>query len=213
MSDFQIQNNIGSEYLSVGQYLYSNNTNPTILKNNYDYLIGTIWIVPVDSTVAYTYETFNEIFVKKPIIVQVVWVITEVLDGYYIFGDSYSYLNSYKHTKIAGMIDPTGGIQFNFQSISGMNDTQYTTGQIFNFIKFSNDERPNLYEKTELVHMQVQIDQKSTPVHTQYTMHNSYMVQVVPGNIYYKYLPGTETFNDGKFLSVPEFISKCIESS
>lgn len=49
-------------------------------------------------------------------------------------------------------------------------------------------------------------------MYTQYTIHNSYMLQVIPGNVYYKYLPVKETFNDGKFLYALEFGEKCIES-
>ena len=44
------------------------------------------------------------------------------------------------------------------------------------------------------------------------TIHASYMVKTKKGEKCFEKLPGSDKFNDGKFLSVPEFIIKCDEA-
>lgn len=169
----------------------------------YDYLIGTIWCVPPQSIIAVKYSSnFN-----SEQLVQVVWVIDNVKDNY-VYGRCYSHFEGYTSSYLYGMIGPENELQFNFEG-GGKNLLEsniYSTGKIA-----MND--PNMivkgYDKKYIIHMQVNM-----PLTPQiYLMHNAYMIQITKKSKYYHKLPATKSFNNGKYLSVPEFIKNAEESN
>jgi len=153
-------------------------------------LKNTIWIVPPINLLAYKFEKDSYL----PVLDQTVWTINNQV-GNYFFGYAYVNINGeYAKNYVTGSILPNNNIQINFQNVVTLNSV-VGVGK-FEKCKFQ---------------MQMVTD-KNFYLDTQ-TIHASYMVKTKPGDKWFQKLPGSEKFNNGVPLSVPEFIKKCDEAT
>ena len=146
---------------------------------------NTIWIVPPNTLLAYTFNNSTQ----NSIIDQTIWVIDKVDNGYF-FGIAYANVGgTYSKNYLNGSITKNNDVYISFQ-----NNSSIVTG----IGKFSDNK------------FQMQM---STPSKNSNVMHWSFMISVNKNDKYYKKLPGSKTFNNGKYLSVPEFIKNCNSST
>jgi len=152
-------------------------------------LKDTTWVVPPNTLLAYSFDKNT----YTAVVDQTVWTIDNQ-QGNYFFGYLYANINgTYSKAYLTGSILPNNNVQINFENV----------------ISGSSIVGVGKFEKCKF-QMQMVTD-KNFYIESQ-TIHASYMVKVKPGDKCYEKLPGSETFNDGKYLSVPEFIKKCDES-
>lgn len=150
-------------------------------KTKIDKLLNTTWIVPEETIKMYNFS--DNVQIKG--ITQIVWKINKV-DGNYIFGKVYSYLDGeYSSSNLNGSITTSGITNIIFEH------------KLFTIVG-------NGIFKGNKFEMQVS-NRKEKTVNF---MHCSYMINIDENNINYYKLPGTNLFN-GVFLSVDEFIEKC----
>ncbi len=152
-------------------------------------LKNTTWIVPPSTLLAISFDKDT----YSSVLDQTVWVINNQ-EGNYFFGYAYANVNgTYSKDYLTGSILPNNNVQINFQNV----------------ISESNIVGVGKFEKCKF-QMQM-VTSKNFYIESQ-TIHSSYMIKVKEGDKCFEKLPGSEKFNDGIYLSVPEFIKKCDES-
>ncbi len=151
-------------------------------------LKNTTWIVPKINLLAYKFND-NE---YEGVIDQTVWKINDQNKNYF-FGYAYANVKGvYTKSYLVGSILNDKSVQINFQNVS-------ENTVIIGYGKYIDGE------------FQMQMITNNTKINSN-LIHASFMIGVKPYDKNYKKLPGSKSFNNGKYLSVDEFIKKCDES-